>query len=297
MEPLPSERGRATRLALVALGLLALLAVVAFASRTGLGHGSQAKPTPGYVSYAVTVFLIVFVLAIPVAIYSFLMQAREGLVVRRSLKSRILSNVRAFLVLVLAAFVVSYLKRHHSQLFNLDLSAFGLSGPGKAGHRAHGAAAAAYRPTFQWSVFWIAVLLLVTAGAVLVARERRRRRNRTGLGFDNRTTVADDVAASIGEAIDDLEAEPDARRAVIAAYARMERVLARGGLRRRQSETPVEYLRRVLLGLTSRGEAVGRLTALFERAKFSHHEIDASMKQDAIAALREIRDDLQAAPA
>ena len=48
----------------------------------------------------------------------------------------------------------------------------------------------------------------------------------------------------------------------------------------------------MLLGLTSRGEAVGRLTTLFERAKFSDHDIATAMKQDAIAALREIRDNL-----
>src|SRR5207248_9846230 len=106
----------------------------------------------------------------------------------------------------------------------------------------------------------------------------------------------DDLVASMSDAIEDLEAEPDARTAVIAAYARMERVLARHGLRRRPSETPLEYLRRILLGLTTRADAVTRLTSLFEQAKFSRHEIDGSMKQDAIGALRTMRDDLQAAP-
>ncbi len=109
--------------------------------------------------------------------------------------------------------------------------------------------------------------------------------------------VGADLASSIGDAIDDLEAEPDARRAVIAAYARMESVLARHGLRRRASETPVEYLRRILLGLTARADAVVRLTDLFELAKFSRHDITASMKGEAIGALLEIRDDLQAAAA
>jgi hypothetical protein len=77
----------------------------------------------------------------------------------------------------------------------------------------------------------------------------------------------------------------------------MENVLARNGLKRRPSETPVEYLRRILLGLTSRGDSVSRLTSLFEQAKFSRHPIDSVMKQDAIGALREIRDDLQGAHA
>jgi hypothetical protein len=109
--------------------------------------------------------------------------------------------------------------------------------------------------------------------------------------------VAEDFAATIGDAIGDLEAEPDARRAVIAAYARMEGVLGRHGLRRKPSETPVEYLGRILGGLTSRSDAVARLTGLFEEAKFSRHDIDDPMKRDAIGALRAIRDDLQESPA
>ena len=82
---------------------------------------------------------------------------------------------------------------------------------------------------------------------------------------------------------------------MIAAYARMEGVLARHGLRREAAETPLEYLRRVLLGLTARGDAVQSLTRLFEEARFSRHEIDTTMKRDAIGALRKICDDLAGA--
>ena len=121
-----------------------------------------------------------------------------------------------------------------------------------------------------------------------------RRSPRLGLAA---RTLEDDVAGSISDAIDDLESEPDARRAVIAAYARMEGVFGRHGLRRRASETATEYLQRILLGLTTRVDAVGRLTGLFEQAKFSDHPIDGRMKQDAIDALRVIRDDLRVAEA
>ena len=94
MEPLQPPTGRNARLALVAVGLLTLLAVVAFASRSGLGSQSKATPTPGYVNYAFTAFLIVFVLADP----------RRGLRLpdagargrgraQRSFKSRVIQNV------------------------------------------------------------------------------------------------------------------------------------------------------------------------------------------------------------
>jgi hypothetical protein len=289
----PPATGRSIRLALVAFGLLALLGVVAFASRSGLGHQSQATPTPGYVSWAFTAFLIVFVLMIPVAAYGFIMQAREGEVARKSYRQRTLESIGMLFFFGALAFVVIYLKRHHHHFLVPHLK--GLNGKKKAVHGASGHAAAV-EPHFEYTVLWIALVIIALGGGWLFYMWRTRKR-RTAIPLDREQTVAEDFAASIGDAIDDLENEPDARRAVIAAYARMENVLARNGLKRRPSETPVEYLRRILLGLTSRGDSVSRLTSLFEQAKFSRHEIDVSMKLDAIGALREIRDDLQEAHA
>ena len=96
------------------------------------------------------------------------------------------------------------------------------------------------------------------------------------------------------ETLDDLRRERDPRRAVIAAYARMERSLAAYGVPRRPWEAPLEYLGRVLSELTGSGSAARRLTRLFERAKFSEHAIDAAMKEDAIEAVAAVRDDLRA---
>jgi hypothetical protein len=295
MEPLGPPTGRSARLAVVAIGLLTLLAVVAFASRSGLGHQSQASPTPGYVNYAFTAFLILFVLAIPVAAYAFLMQAREGAVERKSFRSRVIQNVLTMVFFLCLAVLLLYIRRHHGKLFHVGTS--GLKNAGDAMKHRHGTkVGAAYEPQFEWTVFWIAVAAVAVGGIALFIAHRRRKR-RTAVPRDRQATVAEDLAASMSDAIEDLEAEPDARRAVIAAYARMEGVLGRHGLRRRPSETPLEYLRRILLGLTTRAEAVKRLTWLFEQAKFSRHEIDASMKQDAIDSLRLIRDDLRGAPA
>jgi hypothetical protein len=289
----PPATGRGIRLALVAFGLLALLGVVAFASRSGLGHQSQAAPTPGYVSYAFTAFLIVFVLMIPVAAYGFIMQAREGEVARKSYRQRTIESIGMLFFFGALAFVVIYLKRHHHHFLVPHLK--GLNGKKKAIHGVNGHAAAV-EPHFEYTVLWISLVVIAVGGGWLYYAWRTRKK-RTAIPLDREQTVAEDFAASIGDAIDDLENEPDARRAVIAAYARMENVLARNGLKRRPSETPVEYLRRILLGLTSRGDSVSRLTSLFEQAKFSRHEIDVSMKLDAIGALREIRDDLQEAHA
>jgi hypothetical protein len=82
---------------------------------------------------------------------------------------------------------------------------------------------------------------------------------------------------------------------VIAAYARMEKVLAGFGFPRAEAETPLEYLGRILRDLLhTSADAVSKLTGLFERAKFSPHTIDPGMKNDAIEALVEMRDELRA---
>jgi hypothetical protein len=140
---------------------------------------------------------------------------------------------------------------------------------------------------FNWPLAISFGGLLLVGGTVLVVWLRRR----PDLGLQN--TVQEDLARAVDTTIDDLRREPDARRAVIAAYANMERVMAVHGHARRGAETPFEYLGRVLRELDVREGAVRQLTQLFEYAKFSAHEIDAAMKEEAIVALEAVRDDLR----
>lgn len=285
---LPPASGRSTRLVLLAGALVVLLAVVAFASRSGFGHAGHASPNATYVSYAFSVFLILFVLTIPVAIYSMIVRARESDPQRRSKPlQQFLRTVSIVGMFTLISWIIYRAHiRFHTPRNPASRHITG-KGHGKA-HVPHGAAQQA-APQFQWTVLWVA-LGLGAVGLVALGVMWRRWKQRT---ITPGPTVAQEVAAAIGEAIADLESEPDPRRAVIAAYARMERELGRHGLGRRASETAIEYLRRVLLDLTTSGEAVERLTALFEQAKFSNHEVTPPMKHDAIQALGEIRDGLE----
>ena len=143
---------------------------------------------------------------------------------------------------------------------------------------------------FRWELAAVAAAI----GGGLVAVYLVRRRGRDGAA-DRGSSVVEDLSSVVSDSIEDLESERDARRAVIAAYARMEAALAVHGLPRQPFEAPLEYLARILLGLRVRAEAVLDLTELFERAKFSRHAIDAEMKQEAISALVAVRDDLRAA--
>jgi heme/copper-type cytochrome/quinol oxidase subunit 2 len=292
MEPLPRS-GRGTRLSLLGIGLLVLLGVVAFASRSGLGHDAASTPSQKYTSYALTVFLILFTLMIPVAIYAYLLRVRDQATSpRKSFRARLRAAAVRWLLVVLIVSVAFYLHEGHPHLFE-HLNPFRQANT----RLPHGPALVHPQSNyqFQWSVLWIALVLLAGTAVYGIHRWRTREPAPGLRGLE--PAVAEDLAATISDAIDDLEAEPDARRAVIAAYARMEAVLGRNGFQRVPSETAIEYLRRILLGLTSRGDAVTQLTALFERAKFSRNEIDGAMKQEAIGALRAIRNDLSGVPA
>jgi hypothetical protein len=124
-----------------------------------------------------------------------------------------------------------------------------------------------------------------------IAALLRRRERQLPPTHDTRDDSSE-LLAAVDLSLTDLEQEPDPRRAVIRAYARMEGALGLHGLARRPSETALEYLARALASLRVGRPSVERLTALFGRAKFSAHAIDVSMKADALAALRALRDEL-----
>jgi hypothetical protein len=97
------------------------------------------------------------------------------------------------------------------------------------------------------------------------------------------------VVGVVDDSISDIERDPDPRRAIIRAYARMEAVLARGGIPRRPSETPLEYIDGALRALAIPAGPARSLTDLFEIARFSDRPIDISMKRRAIDCLLDIR--------
>jgi hypothetical protein len=74
----------------------------------------------------------------------------------------------------------------------------------------------------------------------------------------------------------------------------MERALAAAGIPRDPAETPLEYVERALLTLDASASAVRRLTDLFEWARFSHHEPEPFMRDEAVDALVAVRDELRA---
>ena len=133
------------------------------------------------------------------------------------------------------------------------------------------------------------VLVGAAAFAFLVLPRLRRRRSgqETPVHARQRRNA---VAEAVNLSLDDLRRESDPRRAIVAAYARMELVLARAGLRRPPHETATEYLGRVLSSASAPPRAVTDLTQLFQEAKFSRHEVTSGQREDALRALSQVRD-------
>jgi hypothetical protein len=151
-----------------------------------------------------------------------------------------------------------------------------------------GGVAAGRSPTTVGAGLVAFVLLLLVLAAVVAARRRGRARPPSAL-------VAKELSALVERSLAELDAERDPRRAVIAAYAGMEQTLAASGLPRAPAEAPLEYLARALVELQVGEASAGRLTELFQRARFSRHEVGEAMKRDAIVALAAVRDELRAA--
>jgi len=105
----------------------------------------------------------------------------------------------------------------------------------------------------------------------------------------------DELGRELGAlSVADPSTEPDPRRAVIGCYLQMLEVAARHGPERRRTETPSEYLRRMLAMTGVSAAPATSLTGLFERARYSERPVGESMRTEAIAALDALRDDLLA---
>jgi hypothetical protein len=142
--------------------------------------------------------------------------------------------------------------------------------------------------------WWELLLAALLAAAALVAIVRALRLPPPTARTEPEPPTERMLATAVRAGLRDARLEPDPRRAVIAAYATMEQLLAAQGLPRRAVEAPLEYLARLFAALDVSGEALRTLTDLFELARFSHHPISPAAKERAIAALTTIEQELPA---
>jgi len=289
-QPEQPSRGplSAARTAALAGSLVALLVVVSVAARSG-DHG-RAMPGGSLASAAghhaaVWVLLVIGpiagVLGLGVFLYSQVVRRRDPAlaVMRRKARRRLL-----VFVAIAIALEIYYLRTGHNPLLFLHIRnpLANVSPPPPAKGHPHAAAPGNGFATVDWAIAGVTWLLIVAAVIVVYRRMRR-------------TEELEDGAAPL-ELEDDLpdtrlarlRAEKDPRRAVIGAYALMDGLMADRALGRRRSEAPVEYLGRMTLAGYGRITALGRLTRLYARARFSTHPVDTGMQAEAVDAVEAI---------
>ena len=279
------------RAALILVALVGLLGLVAIGSaghtRVDLGGRRSSYLV---VDTVVSLVLVMLVLGVIVAAYVVISQ-REYLAAQRftKRKRRPLIAVGLTLVLVLVLLLLSLRGVLHVHARQRP--------PSPASPAATGGStrptANAYKPRFATTP--VLLVLGFTASVALAAYLAHRARRRDVGPPDDEASLALTLADVLGDTLDDLRAEPDPRRAVIAAYARLERTLGAFGLPRRAAEAPDEYLHRIFVDLEVNSRFARRLTQLFARAKFSQHSVDQAMKGEAIQLLETIRTGLREA--
>lgn len=145
---------------------------------------------------------------------------------------------------------------------------------------------------------YVALGVAVAAGALwflalqrLSFRVRRATAQRTTTESEpTEEEQAEEIVSFTIDLIDELAAGDDPRLAIQGAYAAVETGFGKRELERKPAETPAQYLHRALGRNGAVAAPLERLTSLFETARYSTHDIDESMRTDAIEALSEIRD-------
>jgi len=278
------------RLVYVGIALTVLLGIVAFVSRGHTSPAGSGAHDRGASQFLANVVFTLFVLAMGAGallfIYVWSIKKRETKRDEFRIKP-LLTSLLFFAGILVAMVFLFHRLGHGNPNGNLNLGNAGKTLQ-KADKNREKERLRPASPSFNWPLAAGLIALLVGISVTAVIRSHRRRSD-----FFMEALVAHELSTLIDDTIDDLRAEADPRKAVIAAYARMERILGVHGLPRAPSEAPVEYLRRVLLELRVTEPAVRKLTGLFERAKFSQHEVDSSMKDEAIDALLAFRDEMR----
>jgi len=275
----------AAALALLILGFLVLVALAASGGRPTLHGHLAARPVPNTLQDSWVTLLTITYAVVIVGVLLTLFRRRRGW---QDPGSNWLRNYCIILVFMALFTGIGYLVITHGHFRERLQKQQAQQGQTHIRRLAPLKALPARHAHFQWPlVFGLGALVLLGGVWVVVRRGR-------GLEPESpEESVEEELARAIGSTIDDLRSERDARRAVIAAYANMERILASHGLARDRAEVPYEYLARVLRVLKVNESSVRSLTDLFEYAKFSPHEIDQAMKDQAIESLVAVKEGLE----
>jgi protein-S-isoprenylcysteine O-methyltransferase Ste14 len=273
-------RARAAALAVGAVGLLGL---VALASQRPLLRARTHAEANARSDWGPALLMLLALAGLAVLVYGMRPSGRARRPKMQAAAWRLIG------ILTIVIVVSLLLHQHHNGRAATPVAPAPSSGLGPP--TSVSPAGSARRTQSSGPTWWEIAGVAAAAGLALLAT-RFTRRQQAGPDRDDH---AGRLAALLDDSLDDLRRDPDARRAVIATYARMERGLAACGLNRDPADTPLEYLSHILAAHRVSEPAAARLTDLFEQAKFSQHVIDEDIRREAVAALEAVRAELGAA--
>lgn len=150
-------------------------------------------------------------------------------------------------------------------------------------------------PAWLPTVFWVVVglALAVLAGWLLLALWRRRPRrivdpmSEPATGPLGHSVQADPEALRRGAvtALELLDQIGEPRDAVVRSWLALERAAEASGAPRRPADSPTEFTSTVLRSTTADADAVARLLALYQRARFSEHPVGLAEVTEARACV------------
>ena len=294
---------RSTRLALgiAVVGLLVLLAVVGGSAEHGAGAAQLRRgPASIVLSVLVTLAGLAGVVSLALLFWGLVTRNRrtlDGSTPHRHSPILVAGAALAIFACLSGLLALAARQRHLQSLTGLGGRPVFRVGPGTNSLPFNAVASFATSGIVVGVIVLLVVVKLVrSVGWRRVLRRRGSPAADTGTGPDEtdarRPRLETQSIQLTCLTVADPDAEPDPRRAIIGCYLQMLEVAARHGPERRHTETPTEYLRRMLVATVAAAAPATSLTGLFERARYSEQPVDESMRSDAIAALGALRDDL-----
>ena len=187
------------------------------------------------------------------------------------------------LLLPLFAFGLSKILQRFRQQHAAAVAAVAHGAPARTGAAGH------LRVGNPWPLLVLFAVVALGAAALTVYR---RRRAVLSLPEPDLEPDSEPLVAALAAGARVLHEDPDPRTAIIGCYAAMERSLADAGSPPRMADTPAEVLSRATASGLVRSAPATTLTGLFRRARYSSHPMTEADRATAIAALTQVRADL-----
>lgn len=140
-------------------------------------------------------------------------------------------------------------------------------------------------------------ILVLVLWLVLKRGLRPKERKLTEVVTPDPKVAREHVLAAVDEGLSQLDdSDTDPRRAVIACWVRLEQAAAAAGTPRQPGDTPTDLVARLLAEQRVSATVLYPLADVYRLARYATHVVDATMRDQARAALGQLRAELSVRP-